>query len=88
MEKIGKKTRALIGRLALGTPLLSSLAAPQGANLTLSSPMDYQVIQRSWKDTGTILITGILMETNGQDLREHAARWAEKVTPRLEQNLK
>lgn len=58
MEKIRKAIRTRIGRLTLGALLLSALAAPRGADLTLTSPLDYQVIQRSLKDTGHIPIAG------------------------------
>jgi hypothetical protein len=61
MNSIRDIIRSLAGQLGLAVVLLSPLAA-HAAELTLSSPEDYQVIQRSSKDEGSVGIAGTLVE--------------------------
>jgi hypothetical protein len=56
-----KQTCSIVGVL-----LLAQLATVHGANLSLSSPLDYQVIQRSSKANGTINIFGALTDTEAK----------------------
>ena len=58
MSNVRNKIPSLAGRLALGFLLLAPLAGLRGADLTLSCPLDYQVIQRSSKAKGSISIAG------------------------------
>ena len=52
--------------------LLSSLAELQAATLTLTGPLDYQIIQRSSKAKGTITIVGDLTEADAKSARVEA----------------
>jgi hypothetical protein len=57
---------------SLATILLESLAELQAATLTLTAPLDYQVIQRSAKAEGTIHIVGELTEAEAKAARVEA----------------
>jgi hypothetical protein len=48
--------------------LLAPLSALPAANLSLSSPLDYQVIQRSSKAKGSITIAGNFVEVDGKSV--------------------
>jgi len=67
--------------------------------VALQSPLNYQVVQRSTKEKGTIAIRGHCSDSNGMPVtiearlaiegqREHAAKWVEIVTPWLEQQFR
>lgn len=50
--------------LTVTTLLLAPLSALDAAHLTLTAPLDYQVIQRKTKDTGRITISGALADAD------------------------
>jgi hypothetical protein len=66
MKCIRDSLPSLAARLALGALLLNPLTALHGANLKLSSPLDYQVIQRASKANGGIRIAGQLTEADAK----------------------
>lgn len=57
-----KRSLAILAALIMG-----SFSALHGAELALTSPLDYQVIQRSSFDEGTIRIVGQLSEVPPQN---------------------
>ncbi len=54
------------GRLGMAAVLLTQVVVLRAANLTLSSPLDYQVAQRASKAGGGISITGNLAEADAR----------------------
>ena len=58
------ETYFLVGDV-LGKGMVSLLKSAQGAALRLRAPLDYQVIQRSSKESGSILIEGTLTSSDG-----------------------
>lgn len=57
---------------ALSALVLMAFSHLQGATLTLTAPLDYQVIQRETRQKGTIVIHGRLAEARTDDLRLEA----------------
>ena len=60
------------GILILAAILLASLPELQAATITLTAPLDYQMIQRSSKAKGTIHIVGELTEAETKSVRVEA----------------
>ncbi len=60
----------------------------EAAELRLSAPLDYQVFQRDTWQKGRVLVGGGQgVHFSGEGLHVHGAKWAEKVSPWLEQQL-
>jgi len=59
-----KTIQSLVSRFVLATALLSPFGVLHAANLALSSPLSYQVVQRSSKTKGSILIAGDFTEVD------------------------